>query len=204
MADVALGFVTHSGWAAVVGVVEARPGFRVVLRERVEMTDPRAPESKQPYHAVERLPVGVAAERLAAWAEAAEKRATDALDEMLSRLERAGHRPVGAGILDARGRKGSSLETTLASHALIHTADGAHFRAAIAGAAARLGLPVVRVAAGALPAQTAAAAGEPAEAVAARLKSAGRALGPPWAADQKTAAMLAWLVLRSGGRSALP
>jgi len=200
MAEVALGFVTHSGWAAVVGIVDGRPGFRVVLRDRVEMTDPRAPESKQPYHAVEALPVSVAGARLAAWAQTAEKRATDALNEMLSRLQRAGHRLVGAGLLDAAGRKGSSLEAILASHALIHTADGEHFRTAIAGAAARLGLPVLRVAGRALPAQAAAATGESKDALVGRVKVAGRALGPPWTADQKSAAMLAWLVLRSSGR----
>ena len=202
MADVALGLVSHSGWAAVVGVVDARPGFRVVLRERVEMADPRAPESKQPYHAVEALAVGLAAERLAGWAQAAENRATDALDEIRSRLQRAGHRLAGLGILDAAGRKGGSLEAILASHALIHAADGEHFRTAIAGAAARLGLPAVRVAARALPAQAAAAGGETADALVGRVKAAGRALGPPWTADQKSAAMLAWLVLRTGGRSA--
>jgi len=99
---------------------------------------------------------------------------------------------------------GTSLEATRASHALIHAAEGEHFRTAVASAAARVGQRVVRIAAKALPVQAAAAAGESADVVAALLKAADRGLGPPWGADQKSAALLAWLVLRSGGRPALP
>jgi len=43
-------------------------------------------------------------------------------------LRGKGYRPVGSALLLASGRPLPKLETILASHALIHTADGEHFR----------------------------------------------------------------------------
>ncbi len=200
---VGLGFAPHSGWAVAVGVVEAQGGFRAVVRERVEMTEAEVPESRQPYHAVEGLPVGDAAKRLAAWAARAEEMATGAVRDMGERLGRDGCRIVGVGVLESAGRKGKSLADTLASHALIHTADGDHFRAAIAGAAAPCGLAVVRVPARDLASRVEAATGLPSKALGVLLGQVGREMGPPWTSDQKSAALLAWLVLkhlREGGR----
>ena len=56
-----------------------------------------------------------------------------------------GYRVEAAGILDASGRQGGSLVSILSSHALIHSADGEHFRNALAAAARRMGLAVHRV-----------------------------------------------------------
>jgi hypothetical protein len=191
----ALGFAPHSGWAVAVGVVARDGRLEVVLRERIEMVDARAPASKQPYHAVEGQPIAEAADRLSRWQAAAQAMASRALDGICGRTESAGCSVRRLGILDAAGRRGASLAATLASHALIHTADGEHFRTAIAAAAAARGLPHVRVRARELPSRAAAATGRSPEAMEAELKSAARHLGPPWAADQKAAALLAWLVL---------
>ncbi len=195
-----LGFAPHSGWAVAVGVVEAQGGFRALVRERVAMTEADVPESRQPYHAVEGLPVGDAAKRLAAWAARAEEMATGAVREMVERLDRNGCRIVGVGVLESAGRKGKSLADVLASHALIHTADGDHFRAALAGAAVRCGLAVVRVPARELASRVEAATGLQSKALAVLLGQAGREMGPPWTSDQKSAALLAWLVLKQSGQ----
>lgn len=202
MPDLGLGFAPHSGWAAVVGVGEAGDGFRVLVRERIEMVRADVPESKQPYHAVEGLAVDEAAMRLAGWEAEAERLATEALRGIGERLRAAGHRAIGAGILQSAGRKGKSLAETLASHALIHTADGEHFRNAIAAAAARCRLAVMGVPAREVASRAAAATGRTAKQLDALLKAAGREMGPPWTADQKSAALLAWLVLRQGSGAA--
>ena len=57
---VSLGFAPHSGWAAAVGLGEVEASLRVLVRERIEMADAHDPESRQPYHAVEGLPVAAA------------------------------------------------------------------------------------------------------------------------------------------------
>ena len=192
----ALGFAPHSGWAAVVGlgISDGRP--RVLARERIELADPGLPGSKQPYHALETLPIGLAAERLAAFEARAEALAHGAIARVAEDLARGGRRVVGAGILDSAGRKGSALASILASHPLIHTADGEHFRKAIEAAAARCGFPVARVGARGLEAEAAAVLGMEPQALRRTVQELGREAGPPWAADQKAAAVLAWLVLR--------
>ena len=192
---IALGVAPHSGWAAVVGIAEADGRPEVMVRERIEMADAHDGEAKQPYHAVEDVPVAEARKRLARYAAAAESRAHTAIRRIVDGLERDRHRVIGVGILDSAGRKGESLEAVLASHALIHTADGNHFRDAIAAAAARCGLAVSRVRARDLEPQASGAVGSPVEALHETVKQLGRSVGPPWGADQKAAALLAWLLL---------
>lgn len=195
MAAAALGFAPHSGWAVVVGVSAGHPQIRVPVRERIELADAGDPMSKQPYHAVEGLPLGEASERVAAWAASAERMAHQAIRRVVESLSGQGIQVVGVGILDSAGRRGDGLAATLASHALIHTADGDHFRSALSAASARCGLPVLRVPRRALESRAAVDTRTPIARLQAALKAAGRELGPPWTADQKAATLLAWLVL---------
>lgn len=202
-ATAALGCAAHSGWAAVVAVGEVDGRLRVLARERILMADPGDQKAKQPYHTVEDLPIGEAAERLAAYAATAEAMARQAIQAILADLSKDGHRSIGLGILESAGRKGSSLASILASHAMIHSADGDHFRVAIAGAGSGCGLPATRVPARDLEAAAAEAIGRPIETLRATVKEIGRDVGPPWGADQKAAALLAWLVLAraAGGKA---
>ncbi len=198
----ALGFAPHSGWAAVVGLEGTDVPSRVVVRERVELADPRDPESKQPYHAVEHLPVAEAARRLRAWADTAESMARAALERIVSRLADDGCRVIGLGILESAGRKGDSLEAILRSHALIHTADGEHFRRALAAAATRRRMTAARVRSRDLESEASTVIRKAPQALHQRIVQLGRGVGPPWGADQKGAALLAWLLLakHSGAR----
>jgi hypothetical protein len=82
------------------------------------------------------------------------------------------------------------------SHARIHAAEGALFRAALAGASRALGVPVVEVRARDLAARAAALLGVSVEELADRLAALGRDAGPPWGKDQKEA-LLAALVAAS-------
>jgi hypothetical protein len=99
-------------------------------------------------------------------------------------LKARGFRVQRAGILESGGRKPSSLSSILASHALIHAADGDHFRNALWAAAEQCGLEVHRVQARILEKQGAASLDV--------LNALGKKMGPPWGADQKKAALLAW------------
>jgi len=197
-AKAAIGFSPHSGWAAAVGIGEAGGEPRVLMRRRLEMADAGDPNSRQPYHAVEGLPVPEARNRLEAFQAEASRLAYEGLADAIRELERNGHRVVGIGILDSSGRKASSLEVTLSSHALIHTADGDHFRTALVNAAARCGFGASRVRARDLDAEASATIGRTPVALRQALAALGREVGPPWAADQKSAALVAWLVLRNG------
>lgn len=190
----ALGVAPHSGWAAVVALGEVEAGLCVLARERIELADAHDPESRQPYHAVEGLPVAEAAKRLAAWEARAATLAQEALARIASRLAQAGHRLSGVGILASAGRRGSNLAATLASHALIHSAEGEHFRAALEAGAEGCGLSVIRVPARALEADAARTLGKSPGRLREAIQRLGRDVGSPWAADQKAAALLAWVV----------
>jgi hypothetical protein len=190
-----LGFAPHSGWAAVVALGGSPADPKVLARSRVEMADPRDPESKQPYHAVETLGVEKAARRLDGYMAVAERMAGSAIKALVKDLDRREYRVTSVGIVESSGRKGSSLASILASHALIHTADGDHFRKALAAAAEGSDLPVSRVPARDLEGQAVARLGQAAPRLQEAVKELGRQVGPPWGTDQKMAALLAWLLL---------
>ena len=192
MKPAALGFAPHSGWAAVVAL---GPGPALLHRGRLEMTDGTLEGAAQPYHALEGQPLPQAARRLAGYQAAAARLARAGLRRVVAALEEQGYAPRAVGILASSGRRGSSLAAILAAHPLIHTADGEHFRDALNSAASACGLPVTRVPLKELPGQAAAAIRRPLPALEDTLKAMGRAAGPPWTADQKSAALLAWMLV---------
>ena len=187
-----LGFAAHSGWAAIVALGGSVPSPAVLLRERLELADSALPGSKQPYHALEGRPLAEAQRMLQQFQFSAAALAREGLTAIVERARATGAAPAVAGILDSAGRNAATLEGTLASHALIHTADGEHFRAALARACGELGLAVVRVPARELRRRAAAALGKPEQELVAAVSGLGRHVGPPWGADQKSAALLAW------------
>jgi hypothetical protein len=195
----AMGIAPHSGWAAavVLGTPDANP--QVLLRSRIELVEPDVPESKQPYHAVEHLDLELAAECMRRYEAGAARMAHAAIRGMAAQLAARGVTMTTVGVLDAAGRKGGSLASILASHALIHAADGEHFRQALAAGAERSGLAVRRVRARDLPAQAEEGLRRPSAALRDVVSAFARQVGPPWGADQKLAALLAWLLLAQDG-----
>jgi hypothetical protein len=172
---------------------------RVLARERIEMAEPRLAGSRQPYHQLEGLPLAEARRRLPRYEASAEALAREGLDALAARARAAGADARAAGILEASGRAGATLEVILASHALIHAADGNHFRAALTRGCQALGLPVTRVPQRELTGRAAAALGKTPDEMGTAVSGLGRGLGAPWGADQKGAALLAWLLLATGG-----
>ena len=197
MSAAALGFAPHSGWAVVVavGLDGGRKGApRVLYRGQVEMADDALPGARQPYHALEGLPLPEAERGLLRFQAAAARLARAGVKQVVAAVQREGHTPRAAGILDSSGRQGRSLAAILAAHPLIHTADGEHFRAALSLAAGACGLTVARVAQKELAARAASALRQPADALLATAAALGKALGPPWKADHKAASLLAWML----------
>jgi hypothetical protein len=111
------------------------------------------------------------------------------------KLAEHGHRLVQCGLLLASGRALPSLEKILASHALIHTADGELFREALDRASAQCELQVIRLRERELLARAAEALRVRADVLLRRVTELGRPLGSPWSRDEKFAALAAWLAL---------
>jgi hypothetical protein len=188
-----LGLRAHSGWAALVAVGGTAGAPQVLDRRRIEMADD--PEAKQPYHAAEDLPLGEAQALLDRFARVARQRAAAGLGAALADLRADGYDVVGAIVLTASGKPRPGLEAILASHALIHTADGEHFRDALAFAGKQHRVAVARIREKDLAAQAARCLGQSAPALQATVTAWGKALGPPWTQDQKLSALAAWLGL---------
>lgn len=180
----ALGFRAHSGWAALVAVEGAMDAPRVLERRRIVIADPEMPGSKQPYHAAAGLSLPQAEALVQRAVESSRVLALEAMSAAVKRLRSQGHEVAGCGVLLGSGKALPDLEKVLASHALIHTAEGEIFRDALVWAAKECRLPVVGVREKGLDALSLK-----------RIGSLGKLIGPPWTQDQKYAAVAALMTL---------
>ncbi|MEP6767075.1 MAG: hypothetical protein ABJC61_00295 [Acidobacteriota bacterium] len=192
-----LGFESHSGWAAVVALGGSRREPAVVLRERVVLVaaEPGDGRAKQPFHAAEAMPFPRAQAFLQAAAEDVARRARVEMDRLLAALSARGFQPASCAVLAASNRALPELEAILASHALIHAAEGDFFRDAIAEAAKASGLAVTRIRRKELADHASKALGLPAPELERRVALFKKSVGAPWGSDQKLAALAAWSVL---------
>jgi hypothetical protein len=196
----ALGLESHSGWAVLVALSGPVGEPALILRDRLELADPKDGGAKQPFHAAEDMPFPKAKAFLAAAAGDARRRARKELGGVLEGMEKAGWKPARCAVLLSSGRALPGLESVLASHALIHAAEGDHFRQALAEAAEFRGLEVVRIPRKELPEKASGALSASPESLRARVAALGKTAGPPWSQDQKLAALAAWACLGKLGR----
>ena len=197
MAEAALGFSVHTGWAAAVAIAGPPSAPRVLDRTRIALTGSTEQDLRFAYHVAAKLDAG-AAERWIATARArAEELARDALATLVSRLTAQGDRPVAAALLVKGGRALPGLPEILRSHTLIHSAEGELFRQVLREASTASGLRLEAVDRKDLPGRAAEAMGVRRDALQRRLAALGKALGPPWAQDQKDAVLAAVVALAS-------
>lgn len=175
----AVGFRAHSGWAAAVAVSGKISAPLVVDRRRIEIADPQISGSKQPFHEAEGLPFKEAQRLIQRCTRSTDSLAERALRALVSDMEEQGYRVVGCGLLLASGRALPDLAAILASHALIHAAEGEMFREALVRASERCGLAVTKVRERELIESAVAALRTTADSLKRRLAELGRSLGPP-------------------------
>ena len=192
----AVGFRTHSGWAAMVAVCVDKGAPRVLVRERVQLVETFTYRFRQPYHTAEKLPLGEARKFVALVEAQAERLAHRAIHKLQSDLEKQGSQATRSSLLLASAKTLPNLEKILASHALIHTADGELFREALSRAAKRCGLATVKIKERQLLEIAQQALRTQPAALVRRLADLGRPLGSPWSQDEKFATLAAWLALR--------
>lgn len=181
----ALGIALHSAWAVVVAV--AVPDLSPILLDRRRIELARAGFPIQAYHAAaaSRLTVPEATAFIEQWLTAAVATTRHGLALVGTAVRTAGCQPVACGIAGEE-RELPPLAAILRSHPLLHAAEGQLARAAVAEAASSLGLTAFHV-----PVR---GSGDPHDRVV--LAALGQAAGPPWAGDQKRAALAALAALR--------
>jgi hypothetical protein len=193
--EATLGFRAHSGWAALVAVVGPAAEPTAVVRRRVVLSE-RTP--RQPFHAAEGRSFAAAEDLIRRSTDEAADLAERAVREAVAELRSKDHEPVASGLLLAQGRPLPGLRDILASHALIHTAEGELFRDVLRRASQRCGLRLVEVSERELEARTVRSLRRSAAELQSRLAEWGKALGSPWTQDEKRAALVAWLALAAG------
>jgi hypothetical protein len=193
--NVALGFRAHSGWAAAVALVGPPRSPEVIDRRRIALIEPGSPGGVQPYHAARTMNLPKAEEFIAAAFVAIDQSALLAVCAFAEAISGEGYSVASCGIVLASGRTVPSLESTLRSHAMVHTAEGELYRSAIAKAAKNLNLQCVRVPERDLYKLAAKQLHIPEPKLKVRITEMGRSQGTPWSADEKCATLVAWLAL---------
>lgn len=191
----AVGFRVHSGWAAAVAVCLEKGAPVVLARQRVHLVETFTYEFRQPYHTAEKMLSGQAREFVARMQAEARKLACRAIRELASRTLEQGVKLTRCGLLLASGRPLPLLEKILASHALIHTADGELFREALLHASARCGLLDFTIKEKELLDRAAQVLRLKSTTLMERVTELGRPFGAPWSQDEKFATLAAWLAL---------
>ena len=196
-----IGLRVHSGWAALVAVAGTPRAPVVLERRRIVIADAKIAGSKQPFHAAEGMKVDRAEAHIARCKASTWEMAREAMRETVESLRKQGHEATGCGLLLASGRPVGTLAEALASHAMLHTAEGQFFRDALRDASEHLCVRVTGVREKELFGRAAEALRTDEEEIRRRVVEMGKAVGPPWSQDEKLAAIVAWMVLKTGARA---
>jgi len=197
MKRAAVGFRVHSGWAALVALAVEKGAPVVLARERVHLVKTFTYEFRQPYHTA--LKLGAEAGRAFVLRGRGEARrlAFGAICDVRARLEARGYELTRCGLLLASGRALPRLEKILASHALIHSADGELFREALLHASARCGIEAETAREREILGAASRVLRITPDNLTRRVGELGRAMGAPWTQDEKLASLIAWVALAS-------
>ncbi len=193
----AVGFRVKSGRAIAVLLAGATESPVVVDRRDVRLADPEDPDAIQPYHVALDLPGRPGRDAVARLVRGVERYARRCLGELFEHYREGGHRVLGVGIV-----VGSDVDpATIANdHIRAHAEEGRLFRRVIESAARNRRLPFEVTVEKRLLAEASRGLGRPEP----RLKECAAALGRgtsgPWRADEKAAALSAWMALASRRR----
>lgn len=194
-APTALGLRIHTARATAIVVQGAATSPEVAERARLELWDRAVPDSRQPYHVGLELSGAAAEEAVRRASEAARAVTLQAVREFVARLRAQGRRLAGVGLVVGSEADPDKLGNP---HVRAHAAEGRLFREAVAAAADACELPHRTLVERDLYEEAALVLGRPAAELKRAVTALGKPLGPPWRAEEKGAALAAWLALAGG------
>ncbi len=189
-----IGVRMHSGWGVLTAVSTGPGAVEVIDRRRIALTVGISGAS-QPYHFAENMNISEAEEYLADCFAASERLASAAVREVIDELRGRGFHLTGSAILWSSGLPLPPLSKILASHALIHAAEGEFFRTAFRKACEGSDVSVTSLQERNLDAIARGTFGDESNRLLREISMAGRHIGPPWTKDQKLAALAALILL---------
>jgi hypothetical protein len=195
MQNAAVGFRVHSGWAAAVTLCGPTDAPVVVDRRNIRLVKTYTYTFRQPYHTAAKMERPEALKFIRGVQSDAKRLAVASLHSLQADLTEGDFRLISGALLLASGRALPGLEQILLSHALIHTADGELFRDNLRAACGRCDLRIEGIKEKELFETASEVLGIQTDALKRRATMLGKALGPPWSADEKLAALAAWITL---------
>jgi len=188
----AIGFRVKTGRAAAVLLTGTVKAPRVLVSRAVELWDPKVPASRQPFHAGLEHRKGDDAPIVKRACDAARAVARRVVGDLADEVRRAGHEPRAIGLVVSSDTDPTSLRNP---HVRAHAAEGLLFREALEEGAAALGLPCLALIEREAYQRAAPALGKTAAQLKLDVASLGKEVIGPWRAEEKTAALAAWVAL---------
>jgi|SRR5882672_9509780 len=195
MRPAALGFRVHSGWTSLIAVALENDEPIVLARQRPHLVATFSYTFRQPYHTAEKMDLAEARTFLQQQRREARKLALQAIHSAQTEAAEQGCKLTRAALLLASGRPLPELPKILASHSIIHTADGEFFREALLHACARAVVPIIKIKDRELVATASATFRQTPTELSRFITDLGKPLGSPWTQDEKSATLAAWLAL---------
>lgn len=197
MKSAALGFRVHSGWTALIALTVTKGAPVALIRQRVHLVKTFTYHFRQPYHTAKEMPPDEGRAFILRVRSKARRLALDAILTVKAELHNQGYVLHRCGLLLASGRPLPELPKILASHSLIHTADGELFREALLHASGRCGLKSLSIKEREVFSSASRALHRNPADLTRRIADLDRPLGPPWSQDEKLASLVAWLAISS-------
>ena len=190
---ITIGLRAKTGRAIGVALGGSANSPQVLKKFEIKLTDPKLPDTAQPYHAVMELRWEESQKAVRPSVVAIERVARTAMATLIKELQANGSMVRGVGVI---GSKDRDLARIGNYHIRAHAAEGILFRRVLELAAERNGLPTRAFADGELEKIASSELGISLQLIKQTLQNLGRSLEPPWRADEKLSALAAWLMLR--------
>lgn len=197
MIPAAIGFRVKTGRATAVLLTGTAVAPQVLERRAVDLCDPNVPESLQPYHAALELPEEEGAKVVQRAIQAVRTVAIRAVRQLVNDLRDRGHSLHGIGLVVGSDTDPTTLKN---AHVRAHAMEGRLFREVLEAAAQACAAPCLILVERDAYAKVAAALQLPANEVKRIVATLGDALAGPWRAEEKMAAVAAWLGLVGRGK----
>jgi hypothetical protein len=195
-----IGFRAKTGKAIAIALRHGNPSPAYLARWEVVLHDPKIPATSQPHHEVMELPWSDAQAAVQQFESRIENVATKVMATLMSDLRSTGFSLSGVGVVGSPDRK---LEHIGNPHIRAHAAEGILFRRVLEVAAAQHNLQYRSFSDRSFEDLTFPQLRHKPQEIKNALALIGRAAGKPWRADERAAAVAAWLMLepvRGSGR----
>ncbi|HVN09579.1 MAG TPA: hypothetical protein VMV61_11425 [Patescibacteria group bacterium] len=189
----AIGFRVKTGRAIAVALAGPASAPRLLFRREVLLHDPNVPQSRQPYHGRVMPFVPAQPQAVARGKKAAQRVAVAAVRQLAKEFSAAGSKLVGAGLVVASN---PDVRKIGSSHVRAHALEGILFREVLEAGARACRLPSMLILEREALPRAVAGLRRPAAELRRTLARFGKEIGSPWRAEEKSAALAAWLALK--------